>query len=76
VSLVDLIEEQGIAVEVGLVDRAAAIQRVVEFSDGGLTRFGAEGLLDNWQTTRARYADEFMRAEMALAALQARRGES
>ncbi|WP_290047940.1 hypothetical protein [Nocardia nova] len=30
-------------------------QRLQQFSDGGLTRFGADNLLDRWQAARATY---------------------
>ncbi len=42
-------------VAAGQMDRGAAVQRIVEYSDGGLTRRGAEDLLDNWATARGRY---------------------
>lgn len=70
-SLVDQIEELGAAVDAGLLAFADATHRLVEYSDGGLTRRGAESQLETWQFARARYADEFMRAEMGLAAVQA-----
>jgi hypothetical protein len=70
VGLADKAEELGAGVSAGLLDRKTAAQQLMEFSDGGLTRLGAEGLIDSWQTVRARYADGMMRAEMGLAAIE------
>jgi hypothetical protein len=67
----DVAEELGAAVSAGLLDRDSAAQQLMEFSDEGLTLYGAETLIDSWQTVRARYADEMMRAEMGLAAIEA-----
>lgn len=69
-SLVSQIEELGAALDAGLLDRDAAVQQLVEYSDGGLTRLGAERSLGEWQTIGARYGDIFMRTEMDLAAVE------
>lgn len=69
-SLVSQIEELGAAVDGGLLNRGDAVQRLVEYSEGGLTHCGAAEQIRNWQTSRARYADEMMRAEMGLAAVK------
>ncbi|RKR92753.1 hypothetical protein BDK92_7232 [Micromonospora pisi] len=76
-SLIDKIEELGAAVDAGLLDRATAAHQLVQYSDGGLTLYGAKESIDNWQTRRAAYADIFMNAELGVAAVQAglRRGE-
>lgn len=55
-SLVGLIEQCGRDVDSGQMGREAAVQRIQEFSDGGLTRSGAEHSLDRWRTIRAAYA--------------------
>jgi hypothetical protein len=70
VSLVDKIEELGAAVDAGLLDRAQAVQMVVEYSEGELTHYGAGTQIDAWQTRRAAYADIFMSAEMGIAACE------
>lgn len=70
-SLVDQIEELGAAVDAGLLPRDRAVQLLTEYSDGGLTRLGAADVLDNWQTTRAAYADIRMQAELGIAACEA-----
>lgn len=49
-----------------------------QYSDGGLTRIGAEDALTKWRTARAQVADTMMSAELGLAAAEAclrRRGE-
>ncbi|MEV5629141.1 hypothetical protein [Micromonospora tulbaghiae] len=77
-ALVGKIEELGAAVDAGLLDRATAVQHLTEYSDGGLTRLGADHMLTRWQTARATYADLMMTAELGLAACEAslrRRGE-
>jgi hypothetical protein len=70
-SLVPLAEELGAAVSAGLLDRDVAVHQLAQYSDGGLTLYGAAGLIDGWQGVRARYADLFMRTEMGLAACEA-----
>lgn len=70
-SLVDMIEELGAAVDAGLLDRAAAVHQLAQYSDGGLTLQGAVNAIDNWQTRRAAYADIFMRVELGIAACEA-----
>lgn len=69
-SLVSLTEELGAAVQAGLLDRDVAVQQLAEYSDGGLTKYCAGKMIDDWQGVRARYADLFMRTEMALAACE------
>lgn len=54
-SLVDKIEELGADAEAGTIDRDVAVQLLLEYSDGGLTRFGASDLIGNWRTARAEY---------------------
>lgn len=56
-ALVDKIEELGAAVDAGLLDPDIAVQQLVEYSDGGLTRLGAADMLARWQTARAAYSD-------------------
>lgn len=55
-SLVDMIEELGADVAAGLVDADTATQQLQEFSNGGLTHYGAADLLKKWKTARATYA--------------------
>jgi hypothetical protein len=48
-------EALGQSVSQGLITREAAIQELVEFSDGGITRVGAADMIDNWQGVRGKY---------------------
>ena len=54
-TLVDEVERLGAAVESGELVREDAVQRLLECSDGGLTRLSAASLIDSWSTARARY---------------------
>ncbi|HEU4544523.1 MAG TPA: hypothetical protein VFR23_25575 [Jiangellaceae bacterium] len=65
-----VIEECGALVDAGLMDRAEAVATVHRASGGGLTPLGAESMLSEWQTARARLADIFMTAELGMAACQ------
>lgn len=65
-------EECGVLVDAGLMPRAEAVARIQQVSDGGLTRLGAECVLDDWQNVRARLGDVLMQAEMGIAACEAR----
>lgn len=70
-SLVDYIEELGEQVESGTLDKDTAVQRLVEFSEGGLTKLGAEDSLANWRTRRQEYTAIFDNAQRQLNELQA-----
>jgi hypothetical protein len=72
VGYVTVAEECGALVDAGQMGRADAITRIQQVSDGGLTRLGAEDALNKWQTLRSRLADIGMRAEMGIAACQAK----
>jgi hypothetical protein len=64
-------EECGALVDAGLMDRTTAIASVFAAADGGLTLLGAEDVLNQWQTVRARIADIGMAAELGIAACEA-----
>lgn len=64
--LVDLVELLGAEVAFGSTTKDAAVQRIVEFSDGGLTRFGAANVLDRAATVRASYRHEADEARRGL----------
>lgn len=64
--LCPLVEDLGPRVDSGQLSRETAVQWVFEFSDGGLTRLGAESALSNWKTLRSRYEVQFSRARAAL----------
>ncbi|WP_028479007.1 hypothetical protein [Nocardia sp. CNY236] len=74
-SLVDMIEELGAAAAAGLLDHAEAAQRLQQFSDGGLTRRGAEDMLNRWQSARASYQSIFQAAEDGLVRILTQQGE-
>lgn len=58
--LVDQCEALGRAVDDGLISRDEAISSLAEWSEGGLTRLGAAGLIDDWKNTRIRYTRLFL----------------
>lgn len=64
--LVDLVELLGAEVAFGSTTKVVAVQRLVEFADGGLTRFGAADLLDRAATVRASYRHEADEARLGL----------
>jgi hypothetical protein len=64
--LADDIEFYGRATDAGEMTRDAAAQALAAASDGGLTLHGAGDLIDNWQTARAKYREEFRRAARGL----------
>jgi hypothetical protein len=70
-TLVDLIELLGASVDAGLMPLDEAVQRVVEFSEGGLTHLGAADSLRRHRTIRASYARIFDDAKASLHALDA-----
>lgn len=63
-------EALGQSVNEGLITREAAIQELVEFSDGGITRVGAADMIDNWQGVRAKYSKAFETAREGLRKLR------
>jgi hypothetical protein len=69
-SLVDEIERLGRDVDNGTITRDAAVQQLLECSDGGLTRASAADLIDNWRTARGRYTSVFDAAREALRKLR------
>jgi hypothetical protein len=68
-NLVDQIEMLGSAVASGLMGEGEAVQLLVEFSDGGLTKTGASSALARHRTIRAEYGRIFDSASAALRAL-------
>lgn len=66
ISLCDLVEDLGPRVDSGQLSRDTAVQWVFEFSDGGLTRMGAESALGHWKTLRPQYVEVFCKARAAL----------
>lgn len=70
-SLVDKIEELGAAIEAGRISRDEAAHQLQQYSDGGVTRLGAETALTKWRTVRAQVADTMMSTEPGLAAAEA-----
>jgi len=50
--MADLVEQLGAEVAVGTLTRDEAVQRIVEFADGGYTRLGAEEVLSRAATFR------------------------
>jgi hypothetical protein len=61
-------EEYGAAYDAGLIDRDTAVDAILAAAGGGLTRLGAEDVLDNWRTGKARVADIGMTAAVGIAA--------
>ena len=59
-------ESLGQAVAQNLIPRDAAIQELVEFSDGGITRVGATTMIDGWTEVRAKYEQAFKVADDGL----------
>jgi hypothetical protein len=55
-SLVDLIEELGAAVDAGLIRRSTAVRLIVE--DGGFTQTRAADVLGTWTTVRERAGED------------------
>lgn len=55
--LVDLVEQLGQQVENGTISRDDAAQRIVEYSEGGLTKHGALDMLARWRSARGTYSD-------------------
>ncbi len=66
-SLADAIEYYGEKAEKGEMSREEAVQKLLEFSDGGLARKGAEADIDNWRTRRKDYQDLFDQVKRRLA---------
>lgn len=60
------VETLGQAIADGLMGREAAVQELMEYTERGLTRLGAEHVLDNWWTYRAAMEREGRRAETML----------
>lgn len=75
-SLVDMIEMLGAAVDDGLITADDAVQQLVEFSDGGLTVRGARDSLRRHRTIRADYARRIHDTRALLAAVTAVRDAS
>jgi hypothetical protein len=65
-ALIHDIEFYGRAVDAGEMARDAAAAALAEASSGGLTAYGAGTSIDNWQTTRAAYQQEFGKAASML----------
>lgn len=68
-SLVREIERLGAHVAYGDLTQADAVQRVMEYSDGGLTRLGAADLMASPAQARGRYDRVFDAARRGLAGL-------
>ncbi len=65
-SLVELVENLGPRVNNGSLSKEDAIQLVLEFSDGGLTRYGAETTLADWKTLRTTLERQIAETKAAL----------
>lgn len=65
-ALIDDIEFYGRAVDAGDMTRDNAVSLLAEASNGGLTPVGAATSLDNWQTARSQYQQEFGNAAASL----------
>lgn len=64
-SRMDMVEELGALVELGIVRMSEAVPRLVDAWQGGVTEYGAMTLLRDWQTVRAdleRACDQARRA--------------
>lgn len=68
-SLVDLIEQLGRAVDAGTMRVEDATQRLVEFSEAGLTHRGARDALNRHGTIRSDYRRIFDDVRQALSRL-------
>lgn len=68
--LVDLVEFLGAEVAFGNMTKDAAAQRIVEFSEAGITHYGAADLLGNAGLVRAAYRQQGDRARQALRELR------
>ena len=68
-SLVDLIEQLGEAIDAGTMHADDATQRLVEFSEAGLTHRGARDALNRHRTIRSEYGRIFDDVRDALARL-------
>ena len=64
-------EECGALVDVGLMDRDAAIALIHEAADGGLTKLGAADTLRHWRTLRCDVSAAIVRAMRGIAAAHA-----
>lgn len=69
-SIVDRIEYLGKSVDTGRITRDSAVQDLLECSDGGYTRRGAEDLINRHSEVRAQYVQEFSRAREGLRSLE------
>jgi hypothetical protein len=74
VGLIDLIEFLGSSVDDGLMPVDEAVQRLVEFSERGLTHRGARDSLAKHQTVRANYDRTFRETKAMLDKLQRKNG--
>lgn len=64
---VDEVERLGLAVEGGLLPEGQAVQQLLEYSEGGLTREGAALLITGgWRTARSNLEREMARARLNL----------
>lgn len=68
-SLCELVEQLGSQVDSGALPEADAVRMVFEFSEGGVTRVGAAGLLKDWKTLRATLRQQIADTKAALARL-------
>jgi hypothetical protein len=68
---VQVAEECGAMVDAGLMDRTTAIGQIYAAAAGGLTLYGAEDVLNQWQALRARLGDLQMSCELGIAAYEA-----
>lgn len=68
-ALIDEIERLGAAWEAGM-PKDQAVQLLMEYSDGGLTRRGAQDSIENWRTGRAEYQRVFDQSRDALRRLK------
>jgi hypothetical protein len=65
-SLIDEIEHLGALRDAGQLTTAESTHRLQQFSDGGLTRIGAESAIQNWRTCRRDYTAVFNRTTALL----------
>ena len=75
-STVDEIEYLGTLVAAGEITEETATQRLTEFSDGGLTKLGAQDMIRRSRTARAEYGRIFEQTKAALEQLRQSGGAS
>lgn len=68
--LLDQIEALGRAVDAGLITRGEAIESLAAWSEGGLTKVGAAGWLDDWKNARIFVTNTALDAEELLGKIE------